>query len=146
MHTSYNQTLTATGRLSSSSPNLQNIPIRTPRGSKIRAAFTSSDKSRIIMAADYSQVELRIIASLSDEEAMIDAFAAGEDIHRSTAARVFGVGIDEVTKEQRSHAKSVNFGIIYGISAHGLTRQTSLTHRQAGEVIKSYYRSCAYVL
>ena len=141
VHTSYNQTLTATGRLSSSSPNLQNIPIRTPRGSKIRAAFTSSDKSRIIMAADYSQVELRIIASLSDEEAMIDAFAAGEDIHRSTAARVFGVGIDEVTKEQRSHAKSVNFGIIYGISAHGLTRQTSLTHRQAGEVIKSYYEA-----
>ncbi len=141
VHTSYNQTLTATGRLSSSSPNLQNIPIRTPRGSKIRAAFTASDKSRLIMAADYSQVELRIIASLSDEEAMIDAFAAGEDIHRSTAARVFGVGIDEVTKEQRSHAKSVNFGIIYGISAHGLTRQTSLTHREASEVIKSYYEA-----
>ena len=141
VHTSYNQTLTATGRLSSSSPNLQNIPIRTPRGSKIRAAFTASDKSRLIMAADYSQVELRIIASLSDEEAMIEAFAAGEDIHRSTAARVFGVGIDEVTKEQRSHAKSVNFGIIYGISAHGLTRQTSLTHREASEVIKSYYEA-----
>ena len=141
VHTSYNQTLTATGRLSSSSPNLQNIPIRTPRGSVVRAAFVSSGKERVIMSADYSQVELRIIASLSEEESMIEAFAAGEDIHRSTAARVFGVGIDEVTKEQRSHAKSVNFGIIYGISAHGLTRQTSLTHREASEVIKSYYEA-----
>ncbi|MDD4819483.1 MAG: DNA polymerase I [Flavobacteriales bacterium] len=139
IHTSFNQTLTATGRLSSSGPNLQNIPIRTPRGTQIRSAFIASSPENVIMAADYSQIELRIIASLAGEDAMIQAFEQGQDIHRSTAARVFGVDIDAVTKEQRSHAKSVNFGIIYGISAHGLTRQTGLSYKEASEVIKSYY-------
>ena len=141
IHTSFNQTLTATGRLSSSNPNLQNIPVRTPRGQTIRRAFVASDDRHVLLSADYSQIELRIIASLAGEDAMIDAFAHGQDIHRSTAARVFGVPLDEVTKEQRSHAKTVNFGIIYGVSAHGLSRQTSLSRGESAAIIESYYKS-----
>ena len=141
IHTSFNQTLTATGRLSSSDPNLQNIPVRSPRGQMIRRAFVASDKDRLLLSADYSQIELRIIASLAQEEAMIEAFARGEDIHRSTAARVFGVPIEEVTREQRSHAKTVNFGIVYGVSAHGLSRQTSLSRAESAAIIDSYYRT-----
>ncbi len=141
IHTSFNQTLTATGRLSSSNPNLQNIPVRTPRGQMIRRAFVASSDDYRILSADYSQIELRIIASLAGEDAMIEAFAQGQDIHRSTASRVFGVPLEEVTREQRSHAKSVNFGIIYGVSPHGLSRQTSLSRAEAAAVIDSYYRT-----
>lgn len=141
IHTSFNQTLTATGRLSSSNPNLQNIPVRTRRGQMIRRAFVPSDSGHVLMSADYSQIELRIIASLAGEDAMIDAFAHGQDIHRSTAARVFGVPLEEVTKEQRSHAKSVNFGIIYGVSAHGLSRQTGLPRSESATIIDSYYKT-----
>lgn len=141
IHTSFNQTLTATGRLSSSNPNLQNIPVRTPRGQMIRRAFIPRDADHVIMSADYSQIELRIIASLAGEDAMIDAFAHGQDIHRSTAARVFGVPLEEVTKEQRSHAKTVNFGIIYGVSAHGLSRQTTLSRAESAAIIDSYYKT-----
>ena len=141
IHTSFNQTLTATGRLSSSNPNLQNIPVRTRRGQMIRRAFVPSDSGHVLMSADYSQIELRIIASLAGEDAMIEAFAHGQDIHRSTAARVFGVPLEEVTKEQRSHAKSVNFGIIYGVSAHGLSRQTGLPRSESAAIIDSYYKT-----
>ena len=141
IHTSFNQTLTATGRLSSSNPNLQNIPVRTPRGQMIRRAFVASSDDHRILSADYSQIELRIIASLAGEDAMIEAFAQGQDIHRSTASRVFGVPLEEVTREQRSHAKSVNFGIIYGVSPHGLSRQTTLSRAEAAAVIDSYYRT-----
>lgn len=141
IHTSFNQTLTSTGRLSSSNPNLQNIPVRTRRGQMIRRAFVPSDGGHVLMSADYSQIELRIIASLAGEDAMIDAFAHGQDIHRSTAARVFGVPLEEVTKEQRSHAKSVNFGIIYGVSAHGLSRQTGLPRSESAAIIDSYYKT-----
>lgn len=141
IHTSFNQTLTATGRLSSSDPNLQNIPVRSPRGQMIRRAFVASGEDRLLLSADYSQIELRIIASLAQEEAMIEAFARGEDIHRSTAARVFGVPLEEVTREQRSHAKTVNFGIVYGVSAHGLSRQTALSRAESAAIIDSYYRT-----
>ncbi|MFN9972430.1 MAG: DNA polymerase, partial [Phycisphaerae bacterium] len=114
VHTHYMQTVAATGRLSSSNPNLQNIPIRTPRGKEIRKAFIPRESGYTLMAADYSQVELRIIASMSGDEHMISAFLHGEDIHRATAARVFGVPLEEVGRDMRSKAKAVNFGIIYG--------------------------------
>ena len=124
VHTDYMQTVAATGRLSSNNPNLQNIPIRTERGRQIRKAFIARDENYTLLAADYSQIELRIIAALSGEENMIKAFQNHEDIHRSTAAKVFNVALEEVTKEQRSNAKTVNFGIIYGVSAFGLSNQT----------------------
>lgn len=141
VHTDYMQTVAATGRLSSNNPNLQNIPIRTERGRQVRKAFIPRDKNHTLLAADYSQIELRIIAALSEEENMIQAFTNGEDIHASTAAKVFNVPLDEVTREQRSNAKTVNFGIIYGVSAFGLSNQTDLSRGEAKELIDNYYKS-----
>jgi DNA polymerase-1 len=139
VHTDYMQTVAATGRLSSNNPNLQNIPIRTERGRLIRKAFIARDENYTLLSADYSQIELRIIAALSGEENMIKAFKHHEDIHKSTAAKVFNVPLEEVTKEQRSNAKTVNFGIIYGVSAFGLSNQTSLSRKEAAELIEAYY-------
>ena len=139
VHTDYMQTVAATGRLSSNNPNLQNIPVRTERGRLIRKAFIARDENYTLVSADYSQIELRIIAALSGEENMIKAFQNNEDIHRSTAAKVFNVPLEEVTKEQRSNAKTVNFGIIYGVSAFGLSNQTSLSRKESAELIDAYY-------
>ncbi len=141
VHTDYMQTVAATGRLSSNNPNLQNIPIRTERGRQIRKAFIARDENYTLLAADYSQIELRIIAALSGEENMIKAFQNGEDIHKSTASKVFNVPLEEVTKEQRSNAKTVNFGIIYGVSAFGLSNQTDLSRSESAELIEAYYKS-----
>ncbi|WP_295179618.1 DNA polymerase I [uncultured Christiangramia sp.] len=141
VHTEYMQTIAATGRLSSNNPNLQNIPIRTERGRQVRKAFVPRDENFVLLAADYSQIELRIIAALSDEENMIKAFKEGEDIHASTAAKVFNVPLEEVTREQRSNAKTVNFGIIYGVSAFGLSNQTSLSRSEAKDLIDTYYKT-----
>lgn len=141
MHTDYVQTTAATGRLSSNNPNLQNIPIRTERGRQVRKAFVPRDENYVLLAADYSQIELRIIAALSKEENMIRAFQDGEDIHASTAAKVFNVALEEVTREQRSNAKTVNFGIIYGVSAFGLSNQTSLSRSESKELIDTYYKT-----
>ena len=141
VHTDYMQTVAATGRLSSNNPNLQNIPIRTERGRLIRKAFIARDENYTLVSADYSQIELRIIAALSGEENMIKAFQNNEDIHKSTAAKVFNVPLEEVTKEQRSHAKTVNFGIIYGVSAFGLSNQTSLSRKESAELIEAYYQT-----
>ncbi len=139
VHTDYMQTVAATGRLSSNNPNLQNIPIRTERGRLIRKAFIPRDENHTLVSADYSQIELRIIAALSGEENMIKAFQNNEDIHKSTAAKVFNVPLEEVTKEQRSNAKTVNFGIIYGVSAFGLSNQTNLSRKESAELIDAYY-------
>lgn len=141
VHTDYMQTVAATGRLSSNNPNLQNIPIRTERGRQIRKAFIAKNEEYTLLSADYSQIELRIIAALSGEENMIKAFQNKEDIHRSTAAKVFNVTLDEVTKEQRSHAKTVNFGIIYGVSAFGLSNQTNLSRSESAALIEAYYKT-----
>jgi DNA polymerase-1 len=141
VHTDYMQTVAATGRLSSNNPNLQNIPIRTERGRQVRKAFIPRDDSYILLAADYSQIELRIIASLSEETTMIEAFKNGEDIHASTASKVFNVPLNEVTRDQRSNAKTVNFGIIYGVSAFGLSNQTELSRTEAKELIDTYYKT-----
>lgn len=139
VHTEYMQAVAATGRLSSNNPNLQNIPIRTERGRQVRKAFVARDENYVLLAADYSQIELRIIAALSQEPNMLESFQRGEDIHRSTAAKVFNVPLEEVTKEQRSHAKTVNFGIIYGVSAFGLSNQTNLSRAESRELIDAYY-------
>lgn len=141
VHTDYMQTVAATGRLSSNNPNLQNIPIRTERGRQVRKAFIPRNENYVLLAADYSQIELRIIAALSEEETMMEAFKNGEDIHASTAAKVFNVPIDQVTREQRSNAKTVNFGIIYGVSAFGLSNQTDLSRGEAKELIDTYYKT-----
>ena len=141
VHTDYMQTVAATGRLSSNNPNLQNIPIRTERGRLIRKAFIARDENYTLLSADYSQIELRIIAALCGEENMIKAFQNNEDIHKSTAAKVFNVPLDQVTKEQRSHAKTVNFGIIYGVSAFGLSNQTNLSRKESAELIEAYYQT-----
>ena len=141
VHTDYMQTVAATGRLSSNNPNLQNIPIRTERGRQVRKAFIPRDENYTLLAADYSQIELRIIAALSEETTMIEAFKNGEDIHASTAAKVFNVSLNEVTREQRSNAKTVNFGIIYGVSAFGLSNQTDLSRSEAKELIDTYYKT-----
>ena len=141
VHTDYMQTVAATGRLSSNNPNLQNIPIRTERGRQVRKAFVPRDENYVLLAADYSQIELRIIAALSEEDTMISAFKNGEDIHASTASKVFNVPIDQVTREQRSNAKTVNFGIIYGVSAFGLSNQTDLTRSESKELIETYYKT-----
>ncbi|OZV71094.1 DNA polymerase I [Winogradskyella aurantia] len=141
VHTDYMQTVAATGRLSSNNPNLQNIPIRTERGRQVRKAFIPRNEDFILLAADYSQIELRIIAALSEEETMIEAFNHGEDIHASTASKVFNVPLSEVTREQRANAKTVNFGIIYGVSAFGLSNQTDLSRGEAKELIDTYYET-----
>lgn len=140
IHTSYNQTVTATGRISSANPNLQNIPVRTDDGREIRRAFIA-DEGCLFFSADYSQIELRVIAHMSGDEAMIEAFNSGEDIHRATAAKIYGVAIDEVTDEQRRHAKTANFGIIYGISAFGLAERLSISRADAKKLIEGYYES-----
>ncbi len=141
IHTQYMQAVAATGRLSSNNPNLQNIPIRTERGKEVRKSFIPRDENHVLLAADYSQIELRIIAALSEEENMMEAFKNGEDIHASTAAKVFNVPLDEVTREQRSNAKTVNFGIVYGVSAFGLSNQTDLSRSEAKELIDTYYET-----
>ncbi len=140
IHTTYNQALTVTGRLSSSNPNLQNIPIRTEEGNKIRSAFCAEDKENwLILSADYSQIELRLLAHVSGDEHLIHAFTTGEDIHTMTAAKVFGVGLDEVTKEMRRRAKAVNFGIVYGQSKYGLAKSIGITNDEAQEFIDKYF-------
>lgn len=141
VHTDYMQTVAATGRLSSNNPNLQNIPVRTERGRQIRKAFIAKNDEYTILSADYSQIELRIIAALSGDPEMVNAFQKGEDIHASTAAKVFNVALNEVTREQRSHAKTVNFGIVYGVSAFGLSNQTSLSRSESKELIDAYYKT-----
>ncbi len=140
VHTTYNQVMTATGRLNSQNPNLQNIPIRTERGQEIRKAFVSRSREYRLLSADYSQIELRIIAALSHEQAMLEAFTAGEDIHTATAARVFGVSADLVTPEMRRKAKMVNYGIAYGISAFGLSQRLGIPRAEAGDIINQYFK------
>lgn len=139
VHTDYMQTVAATGRLSSNNPNLQNIPIRTQRGRQIRKAFIARDDNHTLVSADYSQIELRIIAALSGDPEMIRSFQNNEDIHAATAAKVFNVPLSEVSREQRSHAKTVNFGIVYGVSAFGLSMQTSLSRSESKDLIDAYY-------
>lgn len=140
IHSTFMQAVTSTGRLSSQNPNLQNIPIRTERGREVRKAFVAADDEHCIFAADYSQIELRIMAELSGDEGMLEAFEAGEDIHAATAAKVFGVKPAEVSREMRSRAKVVNFGIIYGISAFGLSQRIGISRTEAGEIIDSYFK------
>ncbi len=140
IHTSYNQAVAATGRLSSTNPNLQNIPIRTERGRSIRKAFVPEGEDYTLLSADYSQIELRIMAAFAKDEAMIDAFKNGRDIHATTAAKVWGVPLEEVTDDQRRKAKTVNFGIIYGISAFGLSQRINIPRKEAAEIIEAYFR------
>lgn len=139
VHTSYNQAVAATGRLSSNNPNLQNIPIRTARGREVRKAFIPRDENHILLSADYSQIELRIIAEISKDENMMEAFVNGLDIHTATAAKVYGIALDEVTSEQRRNAKAVNFGIIYGQSAFGLSQSLGIPRKEAAEIIENYF-------
>jgi len=139
IHTSYNQAVAATGRLSSTNPNLQNIPIRTERGREVRKAFIPRDSGHTIVSADYSQIELRIIAEISKDENMMAAFVNNLDIHTATAAKVYGIGLDEVTGEQRRNAKAVNFGIIYGQSAFGLSQNLGIPRKEAAEIIENYF-------
>jgi DNA polymerase-1 len=139
IHTSFMQTVTATGRLSSKDPNLQNIPIRTVRGREIRKAFIPRDENHLILSADYSQIELRIMAAFSKDESMLDAFNNGLDVHKATAAKVFHVPLEEVTSDMRRKAKTVNFGIIYGVSAFGLAAQLAISRTEAKEIIDQYF-------
>ena len=139
IHTSFNQTVTATGRLSSSDPNLQNIPVRTEEGRMIRALFEPGEGYDCLLSADYSQIELRLLAHMSGDENFIDAFKRGQDIHARTAAEVFGIPLDEVTPELRRHAKAVNFGIVYGISDFGLARNLHISRKEAGDYISRYF-------
>ena len=139
IYAEFNQAVASTGRLSSNNPNLQNIPIRNPRGREVRKAFICENENYVMLSADYSQIELRVIAALSEDPNMISAFNKNLDIHSSTAAKVFNVKLEDVTKEQRSNAKTVNFGIIYGVSAFGLSNQTSLTRSESKLLIESYY-------
>jgi DNA polymerase-1 len=141
IHTSYNQAVTATGRLSSTNPNLQNIPIRDQLGKPIRAAFVASDADHTLVAADYSQIELRLMAHLSGDEALIEAFRVGEDIHSATAARLYGKNSADVSSDERRRAKTANFGIIYGISAFGLAQRLDIPNREAKELIENYFAS-----
>jgi len=140
IHTHFNQAVAATGRLSSQNPNLQNIPIRTELGREIRKAFVAGDPGKVLLSADYSQIELRIIAHISDDPGMKEAFLQGYDIHTATAAKVWGVAIDDVDKEMRRKAKTVNFGIIYGISAFGLSQRVGISRGEAKEIIDNYFR------
>ena len=147
IHTSFNQTVTATGRLSSSDPNLQNIPVRTEEGRMIRALFEPGEGYDYLLSADYSQIELRLLAHMSGDENFIDAFKRGQDIHARTAAEVFGIPLDEVTPELRRHAKAVNFGIVYGISDFGLSRATCTSRARkratTSAATSSAIRACA---
>jgi DNA polymerase-1 len=141
IHTTFQQTVTSTGRLSSINPNLQNIPIRTERGKEIRKAFVPSDETHVLVSADYSQVELRIVAAMANDENMIQAFLHQEDIHAATASQVYGVPLKEVTKEQRRYAKTVNFGILYGMSAFGLADRLHIPQGEARQLISDYNNS-----
>lgn len=140
VHTSYNQAVASTGRLSSTNPNLQNIPIRTTRGREIRKAFVARDEQHLILSADYSQIELRLVAEISQDSGMLEAFAQNLDIHRATAARVYNVPLEEVTAEQRRNAKAVNFGIIYGQTAFGLSQNLGISRREAADMIEQYFK------
>lgn len=140
VHTSFNQALAATGRLSSNNPNLQNIPIKTPEGAKVREAFIPRDENHVLLSADYSQIELRIIAEISGDEAMLDAFQKGQDIHRATAARVYSVPYEAVTSDQRRNAKTVNFSIIYGAGATNVSLQLGIKRTEAKELIDTYFQ------
>jgi DNA polymerase-1 len=139
IHTSYNQAVAATGRLSSNNPNLQNIPIRTEKGREIRKAFVPRNENYLLLSADYSQVELRIIAYLSRDKEMISDFRSGLDIHAATAAKVYGVNLEEVTRDMRRNAKAVNFGIIYGMSAFGLSERLNIPRKEATDIIQQYF-------
>ena len=139
VHTSFNQTVTATGRLSSTAPNLQNIPVRTEEGKRIRRAFIPIEKKNLLISADYSQIELRVLAHLSGDDMLMQSFAKGEDIHRRTASEVFHVPMEEVTAEQRRTAKAVNFGIIYGQTDYGLSRELGISRREAQAYIDLYF-------
>lgn len=141
IHTSFNQTIAATGRLSSTNPNLQNIPIREERGREIRKAFVTLNENSVLLAADYSQIELRLMAHLSEDEGLIEAFKQNEDIHTSTAAKIHHISNDEVTRDMRSRAKTANFGIIYGISAFGLSQRLNISRTEARKLIDSYFAS-----
>ena len=145
VHTTFLQMMTATGRLASNHPNLQNIPIRTEQGRAIRGAFVARDKEHLLLSADYSQIELRVMASLSGDPAMSEAFREGLDIHTATAARVYGVDLDDVDTEMRRTAKMVNFGIIYGISAFGLSQRLGIARGEASEIIEEYLKQYAGV-
>ena len=139
VHTTYSQIVAVTGRLSSDNPNLQNIPIRTERGREIRKAFVPRNNNFTLFSADYSQIELRVIAALSKDEAMIDAFKSKHDIHSATAAKVYNVALDKVTSDMRRNAKMVNFGIIYGISAFGLAQRLNIPRTEAKGIIDNYF-------
>ncbi|MCL4109904.1 UNVERIFIED_CONTAM: hypothetical protein GTU68_003272 [Idotea baltica] len=139
IHTHYSQNWTATGRLQSNNPNLQTIPVRKARGREIRAAFVARDEDHLLLAADYSQIELRVMAELSGDEAMLDAFRTDTDIHQLTASKVYKVELDEVTREMRDKAKTVNFGIIYGISAFGLQQRLNIPRQEANALIENYF-------
>jgi len=138
IHTSFSQTGSVTGRLASSEPNLQNIPIRTDLGHQVRKGFIA-DKGHVLVSVDYSQIELRVVAHMSKDQAMLEAFRKGMDIHAATAAAIYNVPIDKVTKDQRRHAKAINFGLIYGMSAFGLSRTTDLTLAEAENFVKTYF-------
>lgn len=144
IHTTYNQTVTATGRISSTNPNLQNIPIRSDDGREIRRAFIA-DPGCLFMSADYSQIELRLIADISADKDMVEAFLSGEDIHRATAAKIYGKPVDEVTDNERRTAKTANFGIIYGISAFGLSERLGIPRGEAREIIDGYFASYPHI-
>jgi DNA polymerase-1 len=140
VHTTFNQVMTTTGRLNSQNPNLQNIPIRTERGQEIRKAFVPGDEGYLLLSADYSQIELRIIAALSRERGLLEAFRSGADVHTATAAKVFGVFPELVTPEMRRKAKMVNYGIAYGISAFGLAQRLGIARKEAAEIIEQYFK------
>jgi DNA polymerase-1 len=141
IHTNFNQTIARTGRLSSSEPNLQNIPVRTALGRRIRQAFVAGRPGTVLLSADYSQIELRILAHMSGDRRLIEAFERGEDIHAATAAALFHVPLDQVTPDQRRVAKTTNFGIIYGISDFGLAERTELSRKEAAEFIRAYFEA-----
>ena len=140
VHTNFNQAIAVTGRLSSINPNLQNIPIKTDRGREVRKAFVPRDKGWVLLSADYSQIELRIVAAISEDEAMMNAFKENKDIHTATAAKVYGVAEGDVTKEMRRAAKAVNFGIIYGQTAFGLAGSLGISRTEAKEIIENYLK------
>jgi DNA polymerase-1 len=145
VHTSYHQAVAATGRLSSTDPNLQNIPIRTEEGRRVRKAFIARPGYKIV-AADYSQIELRIMAHLSADKGLLSAFSLGKDVHSATAAEVFGVPLQDVSKEQRRNAKAINFGLIYGMSAFGLSKQLNISRRDAQQYMDLYFERYPAVL
>ena len=139
IHASFNQTVTSTGRISSSNPNMQNIPIRQEIGRQIREAFVPSEKGNLLLGGDYSQIELRVLAHMSEDEGLLESFNRGEDIHRATASRVLGLKPEEITPLQRSKAKAINFGVIYGMSGFGLSEELHITRKEADMYIKDYF-------